>query len=155
MTPASLLGPVVDAARETLSLMLRLEAIEVTPALAEGVAPVHEVSAVIGLSAERTGGAVVLSTDRSTATAFVARLVGEDLPGFDDDVADGLAELANIVAGAAKSGMRPGLALSLPTVVAGAGHQVFRTRGVQNEIAFLQTELGPLCLQVHLREGGP
>lgn len=153
MTPASLLEPVVAAARETLSLMLQLDAVEVTPAMAQGVAPVHEVSAVIGLSGEGSGGAVVLSTDKTTATAVVSRFAGEALPDFDDDVADGLAELANIVAGAAKSGMRPGLSLSLPTVVAGAGHVVFRTRGVQNEIAFLQTELGPLCLQVHLREG--
>lgn len=154
MTPAALLDPVVAAARETLSVMLRLEAVEVTPAMAQGVALVHEVSAVIGLSSADASGAVVLSTDRTTATAVVSRLAGEPIEAFDEDVADGLAELANIVAGAAKGGMRAGLALSLPTVVAGAGHQVFRTSGVRNELAFLTTALGPLCLQVHLREGG-
>lgn len=152
MSGASLLDPVVAAARETLDVMLHLRAVEVTPALAGGVAPVHEVSAVIGLSGATAGGAVVLSTDRTTAAAVVSRLAGETFSEFDDDVADGLAELANIVAGAAKRGLRPGLTLSLPTVVAGAGHQIFRTRGVQNEIAFLTTELGPLCVQVHLRE---
>jgi chemotaxis protein CheX len=151
---SSLLGPVVAAARETLSMMLGIEAVEVTPAVARAVAPVHEVSAVIGLSGNGASGAVVLSTDRGTAVAIVTRFAGEPLPEFGEDVADGLAELVNIVAGAAKSSMRSGLALSLPTVVAGAGHQVFRTRGVQNELAFLQTDLGPLCLQVHLREDG-
>lgn len=156
MTPTlSLLGPVVTAARETFSLMMSLEAVEVTPAQAEAVAPVHEVSAVIGLSGAGVGGAMVVSADRGTAAALVSRFVGAPLAGFDEDVADGMAELANIIAGAAKAeaaaGGGPRLALSLPTVVAGAGHQVFRARGITNEMAFLQTEAGPLCLQVHLR----
>lgn len=150
---AALLDPVIAATRETLSLMLRLEDVTIVPARSTGVAPVHEVSAVIGLSGDDVNGAVVLSADRATATALVSRFAGEPIGAFCDDVADGMAELANIVAGAAKRGLRPGLRLSLPTVVAGAGHQVFRARGVTNELAFLDTALGPVCVQVHLREG--
>ena len=153
MSATALLQPVIDAARETLAKMLSLDDVAVVPAVAPGVAPVHEVSAVIGLSGDEVHGAVVLSADRATAAALVSRFAGEELAAFDEDVADGMAELANIVAGAAKKGLRPGLRLSLPTVVAGGGHQVFRTRGVTNELAFLDTAAGPLCLQVHLREG--
>ena len=151
----SILEPVVAAARETLSIMLRLDAVDVTTALASGVAPVHEVSAVVGLGGSGAHGALVLSTDRATAVRLVSRLAGQTFETFDDDVADGLGELANIIAGAAKGGLRRAeggpIDLALPTIVAGAGHQIFRTKGVSNRLAFLSSELGSLCVQIHLR----
>lgn len=156
MTLDIALDPFVSAALETLSVMAGLPPAEVTSGLVRGVAPVHEISAVIGFGGGSRQGALVLSTDRATASRLVARLGGEDegtTPG-EEELADGLAELANIVAGAALSALGGELGLGLPTVVAGSGHRVFRARAVENHLAFLATSVGSLCLQVHRRGGG-
>lgn len=153
MTAArTFLEPVVAATRETLERMLSLRAVSVTPGTSPAVAPVHEVSAIVGFAGAGAQGALVLSTDRATAVALVSRLAGQELSTFDAEVADGLGELANIVAGAAKGAIRRGLVLSLPMVVGGAAHQVFETRAISNELAFFTSDAGPLCVQVHLRE---
>ncbi|MGE0709566.1 MAG: chemotaxis protein CheX [Planctomycetota bacterium] len=151
----SCLERMVEAARETLALMAALEEVAVTYGAADAVAQVHEVSAVIGFGGPEAQGALVLSTDRVTATRLVSRIAGAELEELSEDVVDGLGELANIVAGRAAVGLGGGedLGLALPTVVAGGGHRVFRTRGVDNRFAFLQTPDGPLCLQVHVRAG--
>jgi chemotaxis protein CheX len=66
-------------------------------------------------------GAVLLQCDLPEACDFTARLMGIEKPtGFNEDVRDAVGEVTNILAGNFKPILPHGVALSMPSVVAGA-----------------------------------
>jgi chemotaxis protein CheX len=66
-------------------------------------------------------GAVLLQCDPREAFDFTARLMGIPTPSeFDDDVRDAVGEITNILGGNLKPILPQGVALSMPSVVAGA-----------------------------------
>jgi len=120
--------------------------------LKTGYAPSFDVSAVIGLSGNAFGS-VVLSFPKEAAYKVVSRLLGKGEVS-DDNVADGIGELANMIAGAAKTILASqGIKtfISIPRVVMGQGHYINRPKEVPCvEIAF-ETELGNVTLEVALK----
>jgi len=117
-----------------------------------GYTPSYDVSAVIGLSGNAFGS-VVLSVPKETAHEVVSRLLGESNIS-DDCLADGIGELANMIAGAAKAILASNgikTFISIPRVVMGHGHCIYRPKEVPCvEIAF-ETELGNVTLEVCLK----
>ena len=91
----------------------------------------HSITSIIGMSGRATGS-VALNFPRRTAIELACRFLGCELTDVDDNVTDALAELANIVAGAAKSkfNLDPPPQLSLPTVVVGSGYTMSRPANV-------------------------
>lgn len=68
-------------------------------------------------------GAVLLQCGQPEALAFTNCLMAsEEQPKADDDVRDALGELTNMVGGNLKSVLPPGVALSIPSVVAGTDY---------------------------------
>jgi chemotaxis protein CheX len=68
-------------------------------------------------------GAVVLQCSPELAFDLTARLMHEPRPSeVDQDVRDAMGELANMVGGNLKSVLPPGVALSMPSVVAGSDY---------------------------------
>ncbi|HUW32066.1 MAG TPA: chemotaxis protein CheX [Planctomycetota bacterium] len=120
--------------------------------LKTGYQPSHDVSAVIGLSGNAFGS-VVLSFPREAAQKIVFKMLGTEEMS-DDSLADGIGDLANMVAGSAKailadSGVRT--FISIPRVVLGQAHYIYRPREVPCvEIAF-DTDLGAVTLEICLK----
>jgi chemotaxis protein CheX len=96
-------------------------------------------------------GAVVLECPIEHAFELTRRLMKIPRPSaLDDDVRDTLGELANMVAGNLKGVMPQGVALSMPTVVAGSDYSLrlcgvvareawrFAGDGVQIEVVVLE-----------------
>ena len=87
-------------------------------------------------------GVVLLQCGLPEALAFTARLAPAHTPsGLDEDVRDVLGELVNMVGGNLKSVLPSGVALSIPTVVAGSdyamhicGGNAFHTVGFSSEL---------------------
>lgn len=92
--------------------------LEVTP----GDAAVDSlpVAALIGLTGEETRMAVIIRMDEGLALKAAGAMLGEEFSSWAPPVEDAVAELANVIAGNLKPHLRPGLALSLPTVVHGS-----------------------------------
>jgi len=91
-------------------------------------------------------GEVVLRCREPQAREFAARFLG--MPASDtvnEDVRDVLGELANMIAGNLKCTLRPGIRLSCPRVIAGAGQALPDSAIVICELGF-QTEGGPFWL---------
>ena len=66
-------------------------------------------------------GAVLLECTPDQAFDYTAKMTGVPKPStMDDDVRDALGELANVVAGNLKSVLKPGVSLSMPSVVEGS-----------------------------------
>lgn len=151
------LEPFVDATRTTFKTML---GIHIEPGqLQEGSEVVggYDVSGVVGLSrlgtADRPNcGSLVLSFPSAVARKVVGTILGVgELPELDQDVADGIGELVNVIAGQAKRGMAEFGILdcrtTLPNVILGSRHRVFYQRNVERCAVLFQTEFGPFLLQ--------
>lgn len=111
----------LDAAIETLGTMAMLE-LEIGE-----VVPVHAIdntldfTATMGLCGEKEG-LLVLSVEASLARQIVAAMLGEDESEIDSDLLDGVGELSNMIAGAAKTALgKTGyhFNLSIPAVIEG------------------------------------
>ena len=87
------------------------------PFLQQEASSEQEISAMIGLSGHLQG-VIALRFEREVAFRVVQAFLGMEETPPEDQVLDGLGELANIVAGAAKAAVgRPDVSLSLPQVV--------------------------------------
>ena len=76
----------------------------------------------------------------------------EAFPVLDQDVADGIGELVNVIAGHAKRGLdRAGISechTTLPNVILGSQHRVFHQRSAERLAAEFSSEIGTFLLQV-------
>lgn len=93
-------------------------------------------------------GAIVLQCSEEQALLFTARLMpGRKPAGIDEDVRDCLGELANMVGGNLKSVLPHGVALSMPSVVAGSdyaeicGANAARSVGFSSEVGVFRVTL--------------
>jgi len=154
------LEPFVNAARETFAYMLGVEIEPMRVSADNSVVSGYDVSGIIGLSQvaeDNKQGSVVLSFPEEVARHAVGRILGTEGPveTLDQDAADAIGELINVIAGAAKIGLEAlgidRVATALPTVILGAQHRVFRLREVQCLRAEFKSEIGRFLLQVFLR----
>ncbi len=90
-----------------------------------------------------------LATD--TALSCTERLLGERPPTVNSDVVDTVGELANIVAGAAKTRLQPlELELALPLVITGKRCSIPFPTGLKPICIPFHCEWGAVSLQVSL-----
>jgi chemotaxis protein CheX len=111
----------VDVVTEVWSSMLsaesRVELVDPRPLLTDRAAEPSTWSAVVDVAGPAPRRVSVV-TDDACARALTRHLLRVSAPA-DDDVADALGELANIVGGNLKSLMPPPSALSLPSTARG------------------------------------
>jgi len=120
--------------------------------LKTGHRPTHGVSAVIGLSGDAFGS-VVLSFPKEAGQKAVAKMRGEQNVS-DDFIADGIGELANRIADAAKTILaKSGIKtfISIPRVVMGQNHHIYRPKEVPCVEIVFDTELGSVTLEICLK----
>jgi len=132
MTPGdAVIDAFLEAARDTLGTMAMLE-LDV-----QGVAPVarfdatRELTATMGLGGENEG-LLVLSLDAPLARRAVSSMLGVGEEEVEDDLFDGVGELANMIAGAAKTALTGGphhFELSIPACTSGAGRSLSALAG--------------------------
>jgi chemotaxis protein CheX len=88
-------------------------------------------------------GAVLLQCGLPEALAFTNCLMpGYEHVGADEDVRDALGELANMVGGNLKSVLPPGVALSIPSVVAGTDYALHICGGNEFKTVSFSSDLG-------------
>jgi len=146
------INPFISAMTNVFDTMVGTKLHRGAPSLKDGYQPSLEVSAVIGLSG-KAKGIVVLSVDREVAIQAAAALLQELPDGLNADVADAMGEMANMVAGQAKSQLEHlCMNLSLPTVVTGKGHCIDFPRNAKPISIPFSCEWGSLALEVALTE---
>jgi chemotaxis protein CheX len=111
----------------------------------------EEIVALIGMSGEGRG-TVTLTFPIKTAFAIASCLLGIEINEMNENVADTVAEVVNIIAGGAKgklsSKFTSPLELSLPTVIRGTGYTVaYPLNTIWVEIPFT-SDLGHFQLRV-------
>ena len=146
-----IINPFVDATVDCFVTMM-----DVTPSLKDIVfkeLPIEytDICAIIGLSGDAQG-MVALSFSLKTAKQVSSLFLGEDIDD-EGEITDAIAEVINIIAGAAKAKIKERkMSISLPTVMRGEKFMLDVPKEVPTmSISFNLPEIGEMNIVVALR----
>ena len=105
---------------------------------------------VIGFSGEFVGS-MVLSFKNATAVAIVSNFTGMPIEPGSPDFADAVGELANMIAGSAKTSFGGNTNISVPSIILGSGHTVAQLHGVPCLVIPCHTEAGDFAVEVNIK----
>ena len=133
---AELINPFIASTVNVFSTMLGCPLTRGTLQLREnGFMPEFEINGIIGLSGSMSG-TVIISMQTQVALNATEAMLGSRPPDVNADVIDAVGEIANMVAGAAKSRLESfNLSLSVPTVIVGKNTRIGFT-----------SKVGPICI---------
>lgn len=145
------INPIVTATVSTLDTLIGLKVRRGQASAARTFRPPARTSfvAVIGM-AGTVQGSVVLTFDDKVARDVVGRMVGGEA-GSDEEVADGVGEVVNIIAGNTKTILNEqnlGLKLSIPNVVQGCEIRVHPPEGIPAILIPFESEIGTFSIQI-------
>lgn len=146
------INPFLSATMSVFSKMLGCTLTRGQPYVKSKVQPDLDISGIIGLSG-KAKGTVVLSLCRNAALRVTEVMLGERPDSCNDDVADAVGELANIIAGSAKAQLEHlALSVSLPSIITGKGHCVEFPRNVAHFCIPFTCDWGEISVEVGLTE---
>jgi chemotaxis protein CheX len=146
------INPFIKASMNLFKDFLGLEVTTGKPFVVDDPETLSEVSGLIGLAGE-TAGAVVLSFSRDTAIKLVSKMVGQEFDDFGTEVADGVGELINIIAGNAKKDLDQfRIEISLPGVIVGDEYQLHWPEGIPVVSIPFESDAGPFSVNVSLSD---
>lgn len=142
------INPFLKAVTNTFSTMLSAEAHRGELALGDPSVRMYPISGLIGLSG-RAHGMVVINLSTEVALKAASAMLMTECTEVDGDVIDAVGELANMVAGQAKTELQEyDLSVGLPNVVTGEGHSVRFPSSTPPLAVPFSTDIGPLRLEV-------
>ncbi len=145
----SYINPFIEAVDNVFKTMLDVTPVRNGLRVSDGLARGEMITALIGLSGQ-VEGMVALRFPPPTALGLAGRMLGSEMSEMNDEVADAVSEMVNMVAGAAKAKFNhdPPLQLGLPTVVEGAGYRLrYPTKSVWLEVPF-GSDAGEFTMEV-------
>lgn len=144
------INPFVHAVRRVFETMINVPLSLGKPYLKKGTEVPHEISSIIGLSGN-VSGCVVISLSREIAFQLVSALIGEEVNELNDDCTDAIGEIANMVAGNAKTDFpTENNSISVPSVVVGK-HKVSYPSGLTIITIPCKTDRGELIIEIALK----
>jgi chemotaxis protein CheX len=145
------INPFINAVKKLFDTMIEVPFKLGKPILKKGNIPEHEISSIIGLSGTVTG-CVVINLSKEIGLQLVSALIGEEVTELDDDCTDAIGEIANIIAGNAKTDFpSSGTSISVPSVVVGK-HKVSYPSGLPIIAIPCITDKGVMVIEVALKE---
>jgi len=142
------INPFIRSLDHTFMTMLGCEGRRGQISIKSNSSPHYEISGIIGLSG-RAIGTVVLNLSEGVALKAASHMLMCETTEINADVVDAVGELANVVAGAAKSELESyQLTASLPSVITGRHHEVRFPSNVTPICVPFDTKWGPLALEV-------
>ena len=121
----NLINPFLKSVHNVMETMLQVTPVQSAPFAKKNNLTNGDISGIIGFAEKKCSGAVVLSFPKPTALKVFRLLTGLESNRLGGDVQDAIGEMANMVAGGAKSEFsKDGISfhLSIPTVVVGQNH---------------------------------
>lgn len=116
-----------------------------------------DISGVVGMVGDSFSGTVVISFPEPTFLMIMSRMMGESFAGLTEELADGAAELMNIIFGWAKAALNKkgyGIKAAVPSVVTGRNHFVHtRVDGPVVVVPF-ETDVGSFFVEICASQGG-
>lgn len=143
--------PFVLAVKRIFETMIMVPFSLGKPVLKKGSEVPHEISSIIGLSGN-VSGCVVISLSRAVAFQLVSALIGEEVNDLDEVCTDAIGEIANMIAGNAKTDFPSNEnSISVPSVVVGK-HKVTYPSGIPIITIPCNTDKGEMIIEIALKE---
>lgn len=144
------INPFLRSLANTFSTMLECEVERGELQMRGDMATPYPISGVIGLSGKAVG-TVVINLSEEVALKAASTMLMTEINEINDEVIDAVGELANMVAGAAKTELEEyQLSVSLPNVITGLNHDIHFPSNCTPIAVPFDTPWGPLRLEVGL-----
>jgi chemotaxis protein CheX len=152
---AEFINPFLQAATEVLESELGSTPRRGTVGLQRSSYTSDDVTAVVAVTGD-VAGMVMFAMNEQTAKAMVSRMMGQDFEQFDALAQSGIAEIGNVITGRAavllsEAGFSSDLA---PPMLLVGRNTLISTLDVQRLVIPIETELGPVEIQVALKLAG-
>lgn len=152
MPNVKLLNPFVLAAAEVLQSELGVRATRGALRLHKEIYVTDDITVLISLLGD-AWGVVMMGLSFDTAKAMVSKILGEDVPDFNELAQSGISELGNVIAGLAATKL--GAAgyttdISVPTLIVGKGSRI-STFDIPRIIVPMETDYGTLTLTLAVK----
>jgi len=148
---AKFINPFLIAVQNIFDTMIDLSFVLGKPTLKKGNIPSYEISGIIGLSGA-VSGCVVLNLSEEIALQLASAMLDEELTEVNDDCTDAIGEIANMIAGNAKTDFPvEDTSISVPSVVVGK-HKLAYPSGVPIVSIPCETSGGQLVIDIALKE---
>lgn len=142
------INPFVKSICNTFETMCGLKVSVGAPELKTSGKSKTDVSSVIGFSGD-AAGSVVLHFSYDSASKVATAFAGEEFTPDHPDFADAMGELANMVAGGAKSQFEGlNISISLPNVIVGHNHKVTASKSTPRIIIPCTTDAGIFQVEI-------
>jgi chemotaxis protein CheX len=144
----SLINPFITATVHCFDIMLNAELTPGVPIIKQEPGRGYDISGTIGLSGELQG-AVSFCFSQAVAERIVSAMTGTPVTAAAPDLADGIGELVNIVAGNAKKDIPAyNFTISLPCVIIGTGHIMSNQSRIPIMIVPFKCTLGEFTMEL-------
>ena len=123
---AEFLNPFLQATINVLSTMARMSPEPGKPTVKEDDMAVGDITGIIGLTGAQNGSLAV-SFSESCALKIVENMVGEKYSELNQEVADAVGELTNMISGDARAQLQKlgfNFSAAIPTIVRGKDHSI-------------------------------
>lgn len=147
----AMVAPFLHSVRNVFTTMVKVPTTVERPHLKASPGVSYDVSSIIGFSGDVVGS-VVLSFQQDAAVKLVAAFAGMEMPYGSADFTDAVGELANMVAGGAKSLMKRVSTITVPTVVIGPGHILARLSDVPCIVLPCVSPAGRFAVEVNIKD---
>jgi chemotaxis protein CheX len=147
---AEIINPFISATIDTYKLMLYDKDLKPSAPFLKKQPFIHyDISTTIGLSG-KAAGIISIAYPTEVAIKTVSAMVGSQVSSTSPDLADGIGEIVNIVAGYAKKDLvQYALEISLPSVIRG-NHFICTPSGVPCIVVPFTSIYGNLWMEVAL-----
>lgn len=147
----SYINPFIVETQHCYKTMMQTEIRPEAPSLKSHPYPMYDISGVIGLSGD-AAGSISLSFPQDVAIRTVKTMLGNPETISEEDMTDGIGEIANIVAGNAKKHLTKfDLSISLPNVIIGKNHILAGQSGSPTIVVPFICDLGNFIMEVSLK----
>jgi chemotaxis protein CheX len=148
---ARFINPFLIAVQNIFETMIDVNFKLGKPSLKKDTVPSYEVSGIIGLSGS-VSGCVVLNLSKDIALQLASALLDEKLTEVNEDCTDAIGEIANMIAGNAKTDFPvENTSISVPSVVIGK-HKITYPSGVPIVSIPCETSAGRLVIDIALKD---
>ena len=126
MSDAEIAKPFIEATGSVLSMMASIDPVAGKPYLKKTDRAHGDVSAVMGLTGDKTGS-ISISFPKAVAVKIVKNMLGDDVQDVMADAKDAVGEITNMICGQARAGLtKHGISMSAstPSIIFGDNHVI-------------------------------
>lgn len=147
---AKLINPFINATVNVLETMAQVKSTPGKPYLKKDSVAKGDVTGVIGVTGENNG-TISVTFEEGSILKVVSNMFGEEMTTLDNEVADAVGELTNMISGQARRELETigkVFEAAIPSVITGKNHKISHiTNGPKIAIPFT-TEGGAFTIEV-------